>query len=38
MPSVTAFAKCPGLIFIRPRFDVYREISACNPRYLQTLY
>ncbi|MEH1923241.1 MAG: DNA polymerase IV [Nostoc sp.] len=28
MPSVTAFAKCPGLIFVRPRFDVYREISA----------
>ena len=28
MPSVTAIAKCPGLIFVRPRFDVYREISA----------
>jgi DNA polymerase IV len=28
MPSVTAFAKCPGLIFVRPRFDVYREIST----------
>jgi DNA polymerase-4 len=28
MQSVTAFAKCPGLIFVRPRFDVYREIST----------
>lgn len=28
MPSVTAAAKCPGLIFVRPRFDVYREVSA----------
>ncbi|WP_375514777.1 hypothetical protein [uncultured Nostoc sp.] len=28
MPSVTAFAKCPGLIFVRPRFDVYREVST----------
>ena len=28
MPSVTAFTKCPALIFVRPRFDVYREISA----------
>ncbi|WP_335220862.1 Y-family DNA polymerase [Nostoc sp.] len=28
MPSVTAIAKCPGLIFVRPRFDVYREIST----------
>jgi DNA polymerase-4 len=28
MPSVTAIAKCPGLIFVRPRFDVYRDIST----------
>ncbi|ODH02565.1 DNA polymerase IV [Nostoc sp. KVJ20] len=28
MPSVTAIAKYPGLIFVRPRFDVYREIST----------
>jgi len=27
MPSVTARRKCPELIFIRPRFDVYREVS-----------
>jgi len=27
MPSVTAARRCPGLIFVRPRFDVYREES-----------
>ncbi|KLK90879.1 DNA repair protein [Microvirga vignae] len=27
MPSVTARRKCPGLIFVKPRFDVYREVS-----------
>ncbi|MHC5737535.1 Y-family DNA polymerase [Nostoc sp.] len=27
-PSVTAIAKCPGLIFVRPRFDLYRDIST----------
>jgi DNA polymerase-4 len=27
MPSVTAKRKCPGLIFVMPRFEVYREIS-----------
>src|ERR671912_1052176 len=27
MPSVTAKRKCPELIFVRPRFDVYREVS-----------
>ncbi|WP_193200381.1 DNA polymerase IV [Nostoc sp. MG11] len=28
MPSVVAITRCPGLIFVRPRFDIYREISA----------
>lgn len=28
MPSVVAIARCPELIFVRPRFDVYREVSA----------
>lgn len=28
MPSITAIASCPRLIFVRPRFDVYREVSA----------
>ena len=28
MPSRQAQAKCPGLIFVRPRFDVYRAIST----------
>jgi DNA polymerase IV len=27
MASVTARRKCEGLIFVRPRFDVYREVS-----------
>src|ERR687897_206913 len=27
MPSVTARRKCPELIFVTPRFDVYREVS-----------
>ncbi len=28
MPSVTARRKCPDLIFVRPRFEVYRDVSA----------
>lgn len=28
MPSTTARRRCPELIFIRPRFDVYRAVSA----------
>ncbi len=27
MPSVTARRKCPDLIFVRPRFEVYRAVS-----------
>jgi DNA polymerase-4 len=27
MPSVTARRRCPELIFVRPRFDVYRAVS-----------
>ena len=27
MPSVTAKRKCPELIFVKPRFDVYRDVS-----------
>ncbi len=27
MPSRTAHQKCPHLIFVKPRFDVYRRIS-----------
>lgn len=27
MPSVTAKRRCPELIFVKPRFDVYREVS-----------
>jgi DNA polymerase-4 len=28
MPSVTALRKCPDLIFVKPRFDAYREVSG----------
>lgn len=27
MPSVTARKKCPGLIFVKPRFEVYKSVS-----------
>src|ERR671910_1819544 len=27
MPSVSAKRKCPDLVFVKPRFDVYRDIS-----------
>jgi len=27
MPSRTAIQKCPQLIFVRPRFDAYKEVS-----------
>ncbi len=27
MPSVTARRKCPGLVFVPPRFDVYKAVS-----------
>jgi DNA polymerase IV len=27
MPSITARRQCPELIFVKPRFDVYREVS-----------
>ncbi|MBB5710034.1 DNA polymerase IV [Sphingomonas xinjiangensis] len=27
LPSVTALRRCPELVFVRPRFDVYKNIS-----------
>lgn len=27
MPSAIAYRKCPGLIFIKPRFDIYKSVS-----------
>ena len=27
MPSVTAKRQCPDLIFVKPRFDVYKAVS-----------
>lgn len=28
LPSITAKRRCPDLIFVKPRFDVYRAVSA----------
>ena len=28
MPSVTARRRCPELVFVKPRFDAYREVSG----------
>lgn len=28
MPSVTAARRCPDLVFVKPRFQVYREVST----------
>ena len=28
MPSVTALRRCPDLVFVRPRFEVYKAVSA----------
>lgn len=28
MPSITAARKCPQLIFVKPRFDVYKQVSG----------
>jgi DNA polymerase-4 len=27
MPSVTALRRCPDLVFVQPRFDVYKQVS-----------
>ena len=27
MPSITAQRQCPGLVFVKPRFDVYKAVS-----------
>ncbi|MBA3576423.1 MAG: DNA polymerase IV [Sphingomonas sp.] len=28
MPSVTARRRCPDIVFVKPRFDAYREVSS----------
>src|SRR3954447_17534005 len=28
LPSVTALRRCPDLVFVAPRFDVYRAVSS----------
>jgi DNA polymerase-4 len=34
MPSVTAKRQCPDLVFVKPRFEVYKEIS----RHIRTIF
>ena len=34
MPSVTAKRQCPDLLFVKPRFEVYKEIS----RHIRTIF
>src|SRR5262245_26259123 len=34
MPSVTARRQCPDLIFVKPRFEIYKEIS----RHIRTIF
>jgi len=34
MPAVTAKRQCPDLIFVKPRFEVYKEIS----RHIRTIF
>src|SRR6201998_1752255 len=34
MPSVTAMRQCPDLVFVPPRFDVYRGVS----RQIHTIF
>lgn len=38
MPSVTAKRKCPELIFVKPRFDVYRSVSHQILRDLRRIH
>ena len=38
MPSVTAKRRCPELVFVKPRFDVYRAVSQPDPRDLRRLH
>src|SRR6187402_945463 len=34
MPSVTAKRQCPDLIFVKPRFEVYKKVS----RQIRTIF
>ncbi len=38
MPSVTAKRMCPELVFVKPRFDVYKGSVASDPRNLPRLH
>ena len=35
MPSVTAKRQCPDLIFVKPRFEVYKAALPADPRDLR---
>ena len=37
MPSVTAKRRCPDLIFVKPRFDIYMAVSLQIRDYQVTL-
>ncbi len=37
MPSITAKRQCPDLIFVPPRFEVYRDDFAPDSRHLSRL-
>ena len=34
LPSITALKRCPELVFVRPRFDVYKSVS----RQIQSIF
>ena len=34
MPSITAKRQCPDLIFVKPRFEVYKDIS----RHIRSIF
>ena len=38
MASVTARRRCPELLFVKPRFEVYKAVSNADPRDLRRIY
>src|SRR5687768_17890053 len=34
LPSVTALHRCPDLVFVQPRFEVYRAVS----KHIQSIF
>ena len=37
MPSITAKRQCPDLIFVKPRFEVYKAVYPRNIRIIEPL-